>query len=238
MVGRQTPFLALIVPLILVGMVDGRRGVRQTWPAAVVGGLTFAVAQFACSNYISVELTDIVASLLATGAIVALLRVWQPGRAAAWPRPPPGARRARRSPARPCTTPRWSARCARRDDTRPRLAGDVLARLRAVPDHHRRLLASRRSRPIKDALAEAPWTTTFDWPGLDVVNPNGEALASRHVQLQLAARGGHAAADLRPDHDGRARDLPRPRAARLRATLDQLKWAILTVAVRARRSPT
>ena len=30
MVGRQTPFLALIVPLILVGMVDGGRGVRQT----------------------------------------------------------------------------------------------------------------------------------------------------------------------------------------------------------------
>ena len=28
MVGRQTPFLALIVPLILVGMVDGWRGVR------------------------------------------------------------------------------------------------------------------------------------------------------------------------------------------------------------------
>src|SRR4051812_4492583 len=38
MVGRQTPFLALIVPLILVAMVDGRRGLRETWPAALVGG--------------------------------------------------------------------------------------------------------------------------------------------------------------------------------------------------------
>jgi lactate permease len=79
MVGRQTPFLALIVPLILVGMVDGARGIRQTWPAALTGGVAFAVAQFACSNYISVELTDIVASLASTIAIVALLRVWQPG---------------------------------------------------------------------------------------------------------------------------------------------------------------
>src|SRR5918995_1206660 len=78
MVGRQTPVLALVVPLILVGMVDGTRGIRQAWPAAVVGGLVFAIAQFATSNYISVELTDIVAALLATGAIVALLRVWQP----------------------------------------------------------------------------------------------------------------------------------------------------------------
>src|SRR5215218_7818033 len=78
MVGRQTPLLALFVPLILIGMVDGMRGIRQTWPAAVVGGFVFAAAQFATSNYISVELTDIVASLLATGSIVLLLRVWQP----------------------------------------------------------------------------------------------------------------------------------------------------------------
>jgi lactate permease len=79
MVGRQTPILALFVPLILVGMVDGLRGVRAVWPAAMVGGVTFAVGQFVCSNYISVELTDIFASLLSVGAMVAFLRVWQPG---------------------------------------------------------------------------------------------------------------------------------------------------------------
>ena len=45
---------------------------------AVIGGLTFAVGQFVCSNYISVELTDIVASLLSAGAIVAFLQVWSP----------------------------------------------------------------------------------------------------------------------------------------------------------------
>src|SRR3954462_14822592 len=78
MVGRQTPFLALFVPLILVGMVGGWRGVKATWPAAMTGGVAFAGGQFACSNYISVELTDIVASLLSAGAIVALRRIWQP----------------------------------------------------------------------------------------------------------------------------------------------------------------
>src|SRR5881409_2736814 len=70
MVGRQTPFLALIVPIILVAMVDGRRGLRHTWPAALVGGVAFAVGQFVCSNYISGELTDIVASLLSAGGAV------------------------------------------------------------------------------------------------------------------------------------------------------------------------
>src|SRR5690349_8357823 len=76
MVGRQTPFLALFVPLILVGMVDGWRGVKAVWPAAITGGVAFAVGQFACSNYVSVELTDIVASLLSFVAIVAFLRIW------------------------------------------------------------------------------------------------------------------------------------------------------------------
>ncbi|MFI0858749.1 L-lactate permease [Streptomyces smyrnaeus] len=77
-VGRQTPLLALFVPLLLVVLVDGVRGLRQTWPAAVVCGGAFAVAQFVSSNYISVELTDIIASLVALGAVVAFLRVWRP----------------------------------------------------------------------------------------------------------------------------------------------------------------
>ncbi len=111
MVGRQTPVLALIVPLILVGMVDGMRGVRQTWPAAIVGGLVFAVAQFATSNYISVELTDIVAALLATGAIVAPA----PDLAAEQPDPRRALRpRARRSPAPPWPTSPTSARSSAR----------------------------------------------------------------------------------------------------------------------------
>ena len=111
MVGRQTPFLALVVPLILVAMVDGRRGIRAAWPAALVGGLAFAIGQFACSNYLSVELADIVASLAGAGAIVALLQFWQPGEpSSACPparaRPWPAARAASTSGAsrrrRPC----------------------------------------------------------------------------------------------------------------------------------------
>jgi lactate permease len=77
-VGRQTPILAVFVPLALVFMVDGRRGLRQTWPAAVTAGVVFSVLQFLSSNYISTALTDILASLGAAVAIVLLLRVWQP----------------------------------------------------------------------------------------------------------------------------------------------------------------
>ncbi|HEY5430505.1 MAG TPA: L-lactate permease, partial [Solirubrobacteraceae bacterium] len=78
MVGRQTPFLALMVPFILIFMVDGHRGLRETWPAVLTAGAVFAVMQFAVSNYISSELTDIVASLVSAAALIALLQVWSP----------------------------------------------------------------------------------------------------------------------------------------------------------------
>src|SRR3954454_23274863 len=77
-VGRQTPVLSVVVPLVLVFVVDGRRGVRQTWVPAVVCGVVFGLAQFAASNYISVPLADIVAALVSAAAVVLLLRVWSP----------------------------------------------------------------------------------------------------------------------------------------------------------------
>ncbi len=77
-VGRQTPVLAIFVPLALVFMVDGKRGLRQTWPVALLAGVVFGVLQFLCSNYISIPLTDIIAALGAAMVIVLFLRVWQP----------------------------------------------------------------------------------------------------------------------------------------------------------------
>ena len=77
-VGHQTPVLAFIVPTLLVLLVDGRRGVRQVWPVALVIGLAFAVAQWLAATHLSVELTDIVASLTGLAAGVVLLRFWQP----------------------------------------------------------------------------------------------------------------------------------------------------------------
>ncbi|MEU6005094.1 L-lactate permease [Streptomyces sp. NPDC047453] len=76
MVGRQTPILALFVPLALVFIVDGRRGLRQTWPPAVVCGLSFAVFQYLSSNFWSVPLADIVAALASALAVLAFTRVW------------------------------------------------------------------------------------------------------------------------------------------------------------------
>ncbi len=74
MVGRQTPVLALFVPMVLVGIIDGWRGVRETLPATLACGIVFAVAQYATSNFFSAPLTDIVASLLSALAVVVAVR--------------------------------------------------------------------------------------------------------------------------------------------------------------------
>jgi lactate permease len=77
-VGRQTPLLAIFVPIALVFIIDRWRGVKATLPATLTCGITFAIAQFVCSNFISTQLTDIVASLVAGASLVLLLRVWRP----------------------------------------------------------------------------------------------------------------------------------------------------------------
>ena len=78
MTGRQTPFIALVVPLILVFLVDGKRGVRQTWPVALVSGAAFGLSQFVASNFFIVELTDVVAAVVTVVVVLLMLRVWQP----------------------------------------------------------------------------------------------------------------------------------------------------------------
>lgn len=77
-IGHQSPLLALFVPSILVLVIDGWRGLRQTLPATLTVGISFGVAQWACATYFSYELTDVVASLVGLAAAVVLLRFWTP----------------------------------------------------------------------------------------------------------------------------------------------------------------
>jgi lactate permease len=225
MVGRQTPFLALIVPLILVGMVDGRRGIRQAWPAALAGGVAFAVGQFACSNYISVELTDIVASLLSTLAIVGLLRVWRPGE----PLLADSGRFARPAVAGGSvhdTT--MEAEVRRRDDTQKDPPGDVI---RAYAPYLIviTVFAIAQIPVVKDALAEKPWTTAFDWPGLNVVNPDGEAVSSITYNVNWLPAAGTLLLISGLMTMLVLRVSPARSIRVFGGSLDQLKWAILTV---------
>jgi lactate permease len=78
MAGRQLPFVSVIVPAWLVVTMSGWRGLRGVWPAVVVCGGTFAIVQFAWSNFVGVELVDIAGAAASIGALALFCRVWQP----------------------------------------------------------------------------------------------------------------------------------------------------------------
>ena len=82
MAGRQLPLLSVFVPFWLMFMMDGVKGVKETWPAALVAGGSFAVVQFLTSNFIGPELPDITSALVSLVALTFFLKVWQPARAA------------------------------------------------------------------------------------------------------------------------------------------------------------
>ena len=77
-VGHQTPIIAFFVPLFICFLTDGKRGVRQVFPVAIVTGAVFGITQWISATYISMELTDIISSLCGLAAIVIMLRFWRP----------------------------------------------------------------------------------------------------------------------------------------------------------------
>lgn len=76
--GRQLPILSVIVPFWLVAMMDGIRGIKQTYPALLVAGVSFAVTQFITANFIGPELPDVTSALVSLICLSLFLKKWQP----------------------------------------------------------------------------------------------------------------------------------------------------------------
>ncbi|WP_329338369.1 L-lactate permease [Streptomyces sp. NBC_00663] len=166
-VGRQTPLLALVVPLVLVYLVDGRRGLRDTWVPALVCGVAFAVAQFAASNYVSAQLADIGAALAGAAALVAV----------------PHARVPAEESVRASVL--TGARSEELDEDDPR--GEVV---RAYAPYALivAIFSIAQIPAVKDWLANA--TQTYDWPFLNVVNADGDPVGGNVFIWPIVSTGG------------------------------------------------
>ncbi len=79
-VGSLCAPVSLILPTYLILAMWGLKGLDGIWFPAAVAGLAFASVQFFVSNFIGPQLTDILASITAITALVAVLRFWRPAR--------------------------------------------------------------------------------------------------------------------------------------------------------------
>ncbi|MDT5099741.1 MAG: lactate permease [Mycobacterium sp.] len=214
MVGRQTPLLSVLVPLALVAIVDGWRGIRETWLPALVCGIVFGLGQFATSNFVSVPLADVVASLLSAAAVVLLVRIWRPRRTYTEAAVVAGG-------AADTPTPEFARRVEHPDSR-----ADVVkayapyAIIIAV-------FVICQITAVKKLLDKA--TIKFGWPGLDVVSPKGKPVSLTEFTLNLLTTPGThmlIAGVLTMF----VLKLSVPRAVKAYGTtLHQLRWAIVTV---------
>src|SRR5437867_9066468 len=77
-VGRICAPVSLFIPAYMIAVVCGWSGLRAVLPAAAVCGIAFAGTQFLVSNFIGPQLTDILASMAAMGALFVLIKFWKP----------------------------------------------------------------------------------------------------------------------------------------------------------------
>jgi lactate permease len=251
MAGRQTPFIALVVPLLLVFIVDGRRGLKQTWPVALVAGAVFGIFQFITSNFFAVELTDVVAAVATVAAVLLMLRVWQPreiiemsgqvsgsdqpeeeelasGQATDGRRPASG-----RIPASASVTEAVSAAATTRvmapAASTAQRPGPREIWMAVAPYLIIMAIFSIAQIPAVKSWLSVVGSVSFSWPGLDVVDADGKHVAAQKFKFDhLKATG-----TLLLISGIVTMALYRiPAAAGLRIygeTLKQLRWTIVTV---------
>ncbi|GAB2872571.1 hypothetical protein GCM10027074_45260 [Streptomyces deserti] len=166
-VGRQTPLLALVVPLVLVGLVDGRRGLRETWVPALACGAAFAVAQFAAANHVSAQLAVIAAALAGAGALVAV----------------PHARVPATESVRASVLTGVRSEELDEHDPRPEVVRAYAPYALVVA-----IFSVAQIPAVKDWLAGA--TQTYDWPFLNVADAEGEPVGGNLITWPVVSTGG------------------------------------------------
>lgn len=77
-VGRQLPFLSIIVPLWLSVTMCGFKRSMEILPAIIVAGVCFAGSQFVVSNYVGPMLPDVISAIVTIVGMFLFLKVWKP----------------------------------------------------------------------------------------------------------------------------------------------------------------
>jgi len=182
--------------------------------AALVCGVSFGIGQFATSNFVSVPLADVVASLLSAAAVVLLVRTRRPAGRRTEPTVVAGG--AAEEP-----TPEFARRVGH-PDSRADVVKAYAPYVIIIA-----VFVICQITAVKKLLAAA--TVTFHWPGLDVVSPSGKPVSLTEFTLNLLTTPGTQML-VAGIVTMIALTVSVPRAVKAYGTtLHQLRWAIVTV---------
>jgi lactate permease len=201
-VGRQTPLLAVFVPMALVFVIDRWKGVRETLPATLTCGIVFAAAQFVFSNYISFPLTDIASALLGAASIVVVLRFWQPAHPYVETADADEIALAKGTPALAGAKVGGGSGAGSGSSHTTTLAEEYAAKDKGRHDSGSEVLKAYAPylivvvvfslaalvAPLKEALAST--TFSFQWPGLDLQTAAGKPSSIPKFNVNWLAGGG------------------------------------------------
>ncbi|MCA0992732.1 lactate permease LctP family transporter [Pseudalkalibacillus hwajinpoensis] len=76
--GTSLPFISFTIPFLLVVIMDGMKGLKEVWPAALVAGSTYAITQWATVTFIGPELPNITSSIVSLVAVAVFVKIWHP----------------------------------------------------------------------------------------------------------------------------------------------------------------
>ncbi|MTJ84245.1 MAG: L-lactate permease [Telmatospirillum sp.] len=76
--GRVLAVMTLLVPFWVIAIMDGWKGIKETWPAVLVAAVSFDIGQLLASNYIGYELPAILGSIFSLVSVTVFLKFWKP----------------------------------------------------------------------------------------------------------------------------------------------------------------
>lgn len=77
-VGDMVAILAILPPFVLIYLVSGKDGLKESWPLAIVGSLSYVLGQWPTAHYLGPYLPDIIGALTSFWILFLFVKVWRP----------------------------------------------------------------------------------------------------------------------------------------------------------------
>ncbi|GAA1398370.1 L-lactate permease [Luteococcus peritonei] len=75
---RICALLCLVVPFLLLGIMDGRKGIKECWPFGLFVGVVFGLTKWIVAGTAVYNLTEVFAAVVSVALAMVFLKFWQP----------------------------------------------------------------------------------------------------------------------------------------------------------------